>query len=60
MLASYTAAVVWEPQSVITMRVPEPVAVRLLTQHHTLSYSEPDTAEAEHPTAQSPSTPARY
>ncbi|BBJ47370.1 hypothetical protein SSPO_100880 [Streptomyces antimycoticus] len=56
-LASYTVDAVWEPQSVITVRVPEPVAVRLLTQHHTLSYSEPETAGAEQPTAQSPSNP---
>ncbi|GGR82572.1 hypothetical protein ADL01_23630 [Streptomyces sp. NRRL WC-3618] len=56
-LASYTADVVWEPQSVITVRVPEPVAVRLLTQHHTLSYSEPETDEADQPAAQSPADP---
>ncbi|TQJ38000.1 hypothetical protein [Streptomyces sp. SLBN-115] len=57
MLASYTADAVWEPQSVITVRVPDPVAVRLLTQHHALSYSEPETAKADQPAAQSPADP---
>ncbi|MEU8787093.1 hypothetical protein [Streptomyces sp. NPDC048637] len=56
-LASYTAGTVWEPQSVLTLRVPEPVAVRLLTHPHTLSYSEPETAEAGQPAAPSPAEP---
>ncbi|WP_395368322.1 hypothetical protein OHU45_37615 [Streptomyces tubercidicus] len=39
-LAVYTVDTVWQPQSVITVRVPEPVAARLLTQQHGLSYTE--------------------
>ncbi|MBZ9645022.1 hypothetical protein [Streptomyces sp. PSKA30] len=46
-LAVYTVDTVWQPQSVITVRVPEPVAARLLTQQHGLSYSEPEAAGTE-------------
>ncbi|MFI9616794.1 hypothetical protein ACIHCM_34810 [Streptomyces sp. NPDC052023] len=43
-LALHTVSTVWEPNSVITVRVPEPVAARLLAQRSGLSYSEPESA----------------
>ncbi|MFE7541070.1 hypothetical protein [Streptomyces platensis] len=46
-LAVYTVDTDWQPQSVITMRVPEPVAARLLTQQHGLSYTEREAAGME-------------
>lgn len=46
-LAMYTVDTVWQPQSVITVRVPEPVAARLLTQQHGLSYTERKAARIE-------------
>ncbi|MGK5450307.1 hypothetical protein [Streptomyces radiopugnans] len=46
-LVVYTVDTVWQPQSVITVRVPEPVAARLLTQQHGLSYTEREAAGME-------------
>ncbi|WP_432176676.1 hypothetical protein [Streptomyces sp. Tue6028] len=50
-LALYTVSTVWEPHSVITVRVPEPVAARLLAQRSGLSYSEPEPAGITPPAA---------
>ncbi|MFE9662868.1 hypothetical protein [Streptomyces sp. NPDC005955] len=46
-LAVYTVDTVWQPHSVITVRVPEPVAARLLKQHHGLSYTKREAAGME-------------
>lgn len=43
-LAAYTIDTVWQPQPVITVQVPEPVAARLLTREDGLCFAEAETA----------------